>query len=168
MRRLSVISVLLMVCFQAFSQSAAEQIKDILSNYRVSIKYTYSDSAGNEIGNGLATIQGHCYKVIENSTVFCCDGTTLWTKIPGSKEIYIENGGGPNDLFGNLDSIIDKVSDLTLDGNRVSFKLTMQGIPDTLDCRATILGKTNYSEDLKDFRLEAVDYDRLWTITDLR
>jgi hypothetical protein len=32
---------------------------------------------------------------------------------------------------------------------------------------------TNYigfdtSEDLKDFRLEAVDYDRLWTITDLR
>ena len=29
----------------------------------------------------------------------------------------------------------------------------MQGIPDTLDCRATILGKTNYSEDLKDFRL---------------
>lgn len=168
MHRLSIIFVSLLVCFQAFSQNAAEQIKDLLANNRVSIKYSYSDSAGNELGNGLATIQGHCYKVIENSTVFRCDGTTLWTEIARSKEIYIENGGGPADLFGHLDSIIDSVADLKMDGTRISFKLTLQGIPEPMDCRATILGKTSFSEDLKDFRLDTSKYDRLWTITDLR
>ena len=162
------ISAAALFCLQAAAQDAASQIKDLLANNRVSISYSYSDSAGSELGKGLATIQGHCYKVIESGTTYCCDGTTLWTEIPRSKEIYIENGGGPADIFGHLDSIVDNVADLVLDGTRVSFKLTMQGIPEPLSCKATILRKTEFSEDLKDFRLDMVKYDRLWTITDLR
>ena len=135
MRRFIILSAAALLCIQAVAQNAAEQIKDLLANNRVSISYNYADAEGKELGKGLATVQGHCYKVIES---------------------------------GHLDSIIDNVTDLVMDGTRVSFKLTMQGIPEPLSCKATILRKTDFSEDLKDFRLDMVKYDRLWTITDLR
>ena len=168
MRRLFILLAAATLCIQGAARNAADQIKEILAGNRVSISYSYSDSAGNELGKGLATIQGHCYKVTESGTSYYCDGTTLWTEIPRSKEVYIENGGGPADIFGNLESIMDNVTDLVLDGTRVSFRLTMPGIPEPVDCKATILRKTEYSEDMKDFRADMSKYDRLWTITDLR
>jgi hypothetical protein len=91
MRRFFILSAAALLCLQAVAQNAASQIKDLLASNRVSISYSYSDSAGNELGKGLATVQGHCYKVIESGTTYCCDGSTLWTEIPRSKEIYIEN-----------------------------------------------------------------------------
>ena len=126
------ISAAVLLCLQAAAQDAASQIKDLLANNRVSISYSYSDSAGSELGKGLATIQGHCYKVIESGTTYCCDGTTLWTEIPRSKEIYIENGGGPADIFGHLDSIIDNVTDLVLDG---SIKTQLEGLKESIKGR---------------------------------
>ena len=89
MRRFIILSAAALLCIQAVAQNAAEQIKDLLANNRVSISYNYADAEGKELGKGLATVQGHCYKVIESGTTYICDGTTLWTEIPRSKEIYI-------------------------------------------------------------------------------
>ena len=84
------------------------------------------------------------------------------------KEIYIEEAGGKSDLFGNLDTILEQVKDLKYEGTRVSFTMTLQGIPEPLSCKATILRKNNKDSDLKDFRVDVSKYDKLWIITDLR
>ena len=168
MRRLVTILAALSLCMQLGAQNVADELKAMAAANRVSLSYSYSDSAGKELGKGMATVQGHCYKVIESGTTYLCDSTTLWTIISRSKEIYIENGGGPADIFGHLDTILDNVEELSMDGNRVSFKLKMQGVPEPITCKATILRKTEPTEDLKDFRLDPDKYDRLWIITDLR
>ena len=157
-----------LLCLQAAAQSPVEQLLAMLESSRVSISYSYSDTKGNQLGSGMATVQGRCYNVVEGGTKFLCDSVTLWTVDNHKKEIYIEEAGGKSDLFGNLDSILSQVKDLKYEGTRVSFTLTLQGIPEPLNCKATILRKTNKDSDLKDFRVDVSKYDKLWIITDLR
>ena len=156
------------LCLEAGAQNNAQDLIDILQSSRVSIKYSYADSHGNELGSGMATVQGRCYSVVESGTKFICDSTTLWTVNTRSKEIYIEDAGGKADIFGNLDKILEGVSNLQIDGTRISFTMIMKGVSEPLSCKATILRKTQKSEDLSDFRVDTSKYDKLWVITDLR
>ena len=168
MRKTVFIIAALFCSFFAVAQNNAQDLIDMLGSSRVSIRYSYADSKGNELGNGMATVQGHCYSVVESGTKFLCDSVTLWTVDNHKKEIYIENAGGKSDLFGNLDAILKGVSNLVIEGTRVSFTMTLQGVPEPISCKATILRKTNIDEDLKDFRVDVSKYDKLWIITDLR
>ena len=168
MRKTIFILAALLCSLLAGAQNNAQDLIDMLGSSRVSIRYSYSDSKGNELGSGMATVQGHCYSVVESGNKFLCDGETLWTVDNHKKEIYIENAGGKADLFGNLDSLLDHVDNLVIEGTRVSFTMTLQGVPEPISCKATILRKTNIDEDLKDFRVDVSKYDKLWIITDLR
>ena len=168
MRKTVFIIATLFCSLLAVAQNSAQDLIDMLGSSRVSIRYSYSDSKGNELGNGMATVQGHCYSVVESGTKFLCDSVTLWTVDNHKKEIYIENAGGKSDLFGNLDAILKGVSNLVIEGTRVSFTMTLQGVPEPISCKATILRKTNIDEDLKDFRVDVSKYDKLWIVTDLR
>lgn len=168
MRKTIFILVALLCSLLAGAQNNAQDLIDMLGSSRVSIRYSYSDSKGNELGSGMATVQGHCYSVVESGNKFLCDGETLWTVDNHKKEIYIENAGGKADLFGNLDSLLEHVDNLVIEGTRVSFTMTLQGVPEPISCKATILRKTNIDEDLKDFRVDVSKYDKLWIITDLR
>ena len=168
MRKLTAILAAAFFCLQAGAQNPVEQLLAMLESSRVSISYSYSDSKGNELGSGMATVQGHCYSVVEGGTRFVCDSVTLWTVDNHKKEIYIEDAGGKADLFGNLDSILGQVKDLSLEGTRVSFTMALQGVPEPISCKATILRKTNKDGDLKDFKVDVGKYDKLWIITDLR
>ena len=168
MRKTVFIIAALFCSLLAVAQNNAQDLIDMLGSSRVSIRYSYSDSKGNELGNGMATVQGHCYSVVESGTKFLCDSVTLWTVDNHKKEIYIENAGGKSDLFGNLDAILKGVSNLVIEGTRVSFTMTLQGVPEPISCKATILRKTNIDEDLKDFRVDVSKYDKLWIVTDLR
>ena len=156
------------LCLEAGAQNNAQDLIRMLQDSRVSIKYSYADASGNELGSGMATVQGRCYSVVESGSKFLCDSVTLWTVNGHSKEIYIEDAGGAADIFGNLDKILENVDNLSIDGTRVSFSMRVQGIPQPLSCRATILRKTLPSEDLSDFRVDTSKYDKLWVITDLR
>lgn len=168
MRKTIFILATLLCSLLAGAQNNAQDLIDMLGSSRVSIRYSYSDSKGNELGSGMATVQGHCYSVVESGNKFLCDGETLWTVDNHKKEIYIENAGGKADLFGNLDSLLEHVDNLVIEGTRVSFTMTLQGVPEPISCKATILRKTNIDEDLKDFRVDVSKYDKLWIITDLR
>lgn len=168
MRKTVFIIATLFCSLLAVAQNNAQDLIDMLGSSRVSIRYSYSDSKGNELGNGMATVQGHCYSVVESGTKFLCDSVTLWTVDNHKKEIYIENAGGKSDLFGNLDAILKGVSNLVIEGTRVSFTMTLQGVPEPISCKATILRKTNIDKDLKDFRVDVSKYDKLWIVTDLR
>ena len=106
--------------------------------------------------------------MVEGGVKFLCDSSSLWTVNNRSKEIYIEEAGGAADIFGNLDKILDNVDNLSINGTRISFTMKMQGVPEPLSCKATILRKTEASEDLSDFRVDTSKYDKLWVITDLR
>ena len=168
MRKTVFIIATLFCSLLAVAQNNAQDLIDMLGSSRVSIRYSYSDSKGNELGNGMATVQGHCYSVVESGTKFLCDSVTLWTVDNHKKEIYIENAGGKSDLFGNLDAILKGVSNLVIEGTRVSFTMTLQGVPEPISCKATILRKTNIDEGLKDCRVDVSKYDKLWIVTDLR
>ena len=168
MRKTIFILAALLCSLLAGAQNNAQDLINMLGSSRVSIRYSYSDSKGNELGSGMATVQGHCYSVVESGNKFLCDGETLWTVDNHKKEIYIENAGGKADLFGNLDSLLEHVDNLVIEGTRVSFTMTLQGVPEPISCKATILRKTNIDEDLKDFRVDVSKYDKLWIITDLR
>ena len=168
MRKTIFILAALLCSLLAGAQNNAQDLIDMLGSSRVSIRYSYSDSKGNELGSGMATVQGHCYSVVESGNKFLCDGETLWTVDNHKKEVYIENAGGKADLFGNLDSLLEHVDNLVIEGTRVSFTMTLQGVPEPISCKATILRKTNIDEDLKDFRVDVSKYDKLWIITDLR
>ena len=168
MRKTIFILAALFCSLLAGAQNNAQDLIDMLGSSRVSIRYSYSDSKGNELGSGMATVQGHCYSVVESGSKFICDSETLWTVDNHKKEIYIENAGGKADLFGNLDTILEQVENLVIEGTRVSFTMTIQGVPEPISCKATILRKTNFDEDLKDFRVDVSKYDKLWIVTDLR
>ena len=168
MRKTIFIFAALFYSLLAGAQNNARDLINMLESSRVSIRYSYSDSKGNELGSGMATVQGRCYSVVESGNKFLCDSVTLWTVYNHNKEIYIENAGGKADFFGNLDSILEQVSDLVIDGTRVSFTMALQGVPEPLSCNATILRKTEKDSDLKDFRVDVSKYDRLWIVTDLR
>jgi len=156
------------MCLMAAAQNNAADLIAMLDTSRVSVQYSYSDSAGSELGKGIATIQGHCYKVVESGTSFYNDGSSLWTVNNHNKEIYIEKAGGNADIFGNLDKILQNVSNLAIDGTRISFTMSIQGMPEDVHCKATILRKAVASGDLSEFQVDISKYDRLWIITDLR
>ena len=168
MRKTIFILAALFCSLFAGAQNNAQDLINMLESSRVSIRYSYSDSKGNELGSGMATVQGHCYSVVESGNKFLCDSVTLWTVDNHKKEIYIENAGGKADFFGNLDAILEQVSDLVIEGTRVSFTMSLQGVPEPLSCKATILRKTEKDSDLKDFRVDVSKYDKLWIVTDLR
>ena len=46
------------LCLQAGAQNNAQDLIAMLQSSRVSIKYSYSDASGNELGSGMATVQG--------------------------------------------------------------------------------------------------------------
>lgn len=168
MRKFITIFAATLFCLQAAAQDSVQNLISMLETSRVSISYSYGDSKGNELGSGMATIQGHCYSVVESGSKYICNGTNLWTINQRNKEIYIETAGGAADIFGNLDKILENVSDLVIDGTRLSFTFSMQGIPEPIACKATILRKTDASEDLSDFTVDTSKYDRMWVVTDLR
>ncbi|MCR5519350.1 MAG: hypothetical protein K6F21_03370 [Bacteroidales bacterium] len=168
MRRLLFTLASLAFCLVAAAQNNAADLIAILGDSRVSLQYSYSDAAGSEMGKGIATVQGHCYKVVESGTAYYNDGKTLWTVNNHAKEIYIENAGSDTDIFGNLDKILENVGNLAIEGTRVSFTMAVQGLPEDIHCKATILRKAEYSKDLSEFQVDISKYDKLWVITDLR
>ena len=124
-------------------QTQLAELAAHLQTDRISLRYdcTYTQDAPLRL-TGTLLIQGECYSARGNGMEIYCDGVTRWTVDPESKEVYIENAEGLEELVAYRDSL----SDLTLS-----------------DVRYLPL-----SEDLSGFRFNTSALGNDWVVTDLR
>ena len=143
----------LILCLMAFvlaltasAQSVQEQVAGIaahLETNRISLRYdcTFTQDAPVKL-TGTLLVQGTRYQAKGNGMEIYCDGETRWTVDPASKEVYVEEAGGLDELMAWGDSLTDlKLSDVRY-------------LP--------------LSEDVSAFRFDTAALDDDWVVTDLR
>lgn len=160
----------MLLCTGAAAQcnaKAAEELSSMLDSCRLMITYNYSDLGGKVLGNGTAVVQQNKYMVTEGNAIYICNGLTRWTMLNDTREIYIENAGGDDDIFGNLKALADKVQDLKFDGSNISFILTLPGFSDGIRCSARI-DRQPVNPDAEFEIKEGVLKLPGWVVTDLR
>lgn len=145
----------------------ADDLAAMIDTCQLVIKYSYSDLAGTDLGSGTANVQGNKYMVTEGHSVYISNGVTRWTLINDSREIYIENGGGSDDIFGNLRNLVSKVENLSFDGKNISFDLNFPGFSSKIRCKA-VLDKLPFNPDAEFAVRDGVLQQPGWVVTDLR
>ena len=130
-----------------FALAAQErQISDIASRLhanRVTLHYDCVFTQDTPVHlTGVLTIQAPCYRAEGNGMKIYNDGTTRWTVDPESREVYIEDAVGLEELVAWQESLSElKITDVSY--------LPLQ-------------------EDLSDFRFDTAALDASWVVTDLR
>ena len=123
-----------------------QQLSDIASHLganRVSLHYdcVFTQDAPVHL-TGTLTIQAPCYRAVGNGMQIYNDGTTRWTVDPESKEVYVEEAEGLEELIAWQESLTD-------------LKITeVKYLP--------------LLEDLSEFRFDTAALDASWVVTDLR
>jgi hypothetical protein len=123
-----------------------QQLSDIASHLganRVSLHYdcVFTQDAPVHL-TGTLTIQAPCYRAVGNGMEIYNDGTTRWTVDPESKEVYVEEAEGLEELIAWQESLTD-------------LKITeVKYLP--------------LLEDLSEFRFDTAALDASWVVTDLR
>ena len=123
-----------------------QQLSDIASHLganRVSLHYdcVFTQDAPVHL-TGVLTIQAPCYRAVGNGMEIYNDGTTRWTVDPESKEVYVEEAEGLEELIAWQESLTDlKITEVKY--------LPLQ-------------------EDLSEFRFDTAALDASWVVTDLR
>ena len=123
-----------------------QQLSDIASHLRtnrVSLHYdcVFTQDAPVHL-TGVLTIQAPCYRAVGNGMEIYNDGTTRWTVDPESKEVYVEEAEGLEELIAWQESLTDlKITEVKY--------LPLQ-------------------EDLSEFRFDTKALDASWVVTDLR
>lgn len=143
------------------------ELLSMLGSSKLLIHYEYTDAPGRQPSSGTAVVQQNKYTVTEGKAVFMCNGTTKWSMFKDTREIYIENAGGDNDIFGNLAAIIQNVENLQFDGTDISFALTLPGMQGKISCKARI-DRLPLDPDAKFIIEEGVLNNPTWVVTDLR
>lgn len=83
-----------------------EQILEKSRTQRVTLDYTCSISDLSPVTiKGKLIIQGDCYFAEGHGMRIYCNGDTRWTVDTGSKEVYIENAGGTEEVLQYRDSV---------------------------------------------------------------
>lgn len=105
------------LCLCTASAQTAETIDRILEKSkteRVTLNYTCSISELSPVTiRGKLIIQGDCYFAEGYGMRIYCNGSTRWTIDTDSKEVYIENAGGVEEVLGYRDSVSNlKISDV--------------------------------------------------------
>ena len=74
----------------AWSLQGQDILKKIGTD-RITCAYTYETSGSVKVKTaGEAVLQGSCYRIDVNGMRLYCDGETLWTVDPSTREVYIE------------------------------------------------------------------------------
>ena len=123
-----------------------QQLSDIASRLRsnrVTLHYDCVFTQDTPVHlTGVLTIQAPCYRAVGNGMEIYNDGTTRWTVDPGSKEVYIEEAEGLEELIAWEESLSDlKITDVKY--------LPLQETP-------------------AEFRFDTAALDASWVVTDLR
>lgn len=105
------------LCLCTASAQTTETIDRILEKSkteRVTLNYTCSISELSPLTiRGKLIIQGDCYFAEGYGMRIYCNGSTRWTIDTDSKEVYIENAGGVEEVLGYRDSVSNlKISDV--------------------------------------------------------
>jgi hypothetical protein len=122
------------------------QLTDIASHLganRVSLHYdcVFTQDAPVHL-TGVLTIQAPCYRAVGNGMEIYNDGTTRWAVDRESKEVYVEEAEGLEELTAWQESLTD-------------LKITeVKYLP--------------LLEDLSEFRFDTAALDASWVVTDLR
>ena len=123
-----------------------QQLSDIASHLganRVSLHYdcVFTQDAPVHL-TGTLTIQAPCYRAVGNGMEIYNDGTTRWAVDRESKEVYVEEAEGLEELIAWQESLTDlKITEVKY--------LPLQ-------------------EDLSEFRFDTAALDASWVVTDLR
>lgn len=123
-----------------------QQLSDIASHLganRVSLHYdcVFTQDAPVHL-TGTLTIQAPCYRAVGNGMEIYNDGTTRWAVDRESKEVYVEEAEGLEELIAWQESLTD-------------LKITeVKYLP--------------LLEDLSEFRFDTAALDASWVVTDLR
>lgn len=139
---LPLLALLLPLSLAAQEQQLADIASHLRTN-RVTLHYDCVFTQDTPVHlTGVLTIQAPCYRAVGNGMEIYNDGTTRWTVDPESKEVYIEDAEGLEELIAWEESLSDlKITDVKY--------LPLQ-------------------EGLSDFRFDTSALDASWVVTDLR
>jgi len=150
MRRFALLASLLLLCcnMAAQQQELLSSLKAKLESNRISVNFSCSPADATEPATikGKLTAQQNCYRVITKDLEVYCDGESVWTVYPQSKEVYIEKAGEINEFFEQADYYLQQIKNLKYDEP----VLSMPG------------------RDLGLFRYDCSSASKDWVITDLR
>lgn len=118
MKRCLLTSLLAFYAVMLFAQdSPLEKLYDSFSNSCVTLKCIYSVNMSQTSirGNVVVTVQDDAYHMSGNGLEILCDGETVWTMDPVTKEVMIESVGtealaymnNPALLFVNLEQVFE-------------------------------------------------------------
>ena len=139
---LPLLALLLPLSLAAQEQQLADIASHLRAN-RVTLHYecVFTQEAPVHL-SGVLTIQAPCYRAVGNGMEIYNDGKTRWTVDPASREVYVEEAEGLEELIRWQESLSDlKITEIKY--------LPLQ-------------------EDLSDFRFDTASLDASWVVTDLR
>lgn len=139
---LPLLALSLTLCAAAQEPQLAEIASHLQTN-RISLHYdcTYTEDTPVKL-SGVLTIQAPCYRAVGNGMEIYNDGSTRWTVDVKSREVYIEQAEGLEELIAWEESLSE-------------LKITeVKYLP--------------LEEDTSTFRFDTAALDSSWVVTDLR